>query len=66
MFGFLEENDDTFLLKNHILLLFKLSVYQNRSDTPTIHTIIRKIKANYEIEKNINSNRVEKFEKNGH
>ena len=61
--GFLEEIDDNFLLKNHILLLFKLSVYQNRSDTPTIHTIIRKIKATYEIEKNINSNRVEKFEK---
>ena len=38
-------------------------VYQNRSDTPTIHTIMRKIKATYEIEKNINSNRVEKFEK---
>ena len=63
MFGFLEENDDTFLLKNHILLLFKLCFYQNRSDTPTIHTIIRKIKATYEIEKNINCNRVEKFEK---
>ena len=59
MLGFLEVNDDTFLLKNHILLLFKLCVYQNRSDTPTIHTIIREIKVTYEIEKNINSNRVE-------
>ena len=63
MLGFLEENDDTFLLKNHNLLLFKLCVYKNRSDTPTIHPIIRKIKATYEIEKNIKSKRVEKFEK---
>ena len=63
MFGFLEDNDDTFLIKNHILLLFKLCVYKNRTDTLNIHTIINKIKATYEIEKNIFSNRVEKFEK---
>ena len=58
MLGFLEENNDTFLLENHILLLIKLCVYKNRTDTPNIHTIIRKIKATYEIEKNIYSNRV--------
>ena len=52
MLGFLEENNDTFLLKNHILLLFKSCVYKNRTDTPNIHTIIRKIKATYVIEKN--------------
>ena len=63
MLGSLEDNDDTFLLKNHILLLFKLCVYKYRTDTPTIHTIIRKIKATCEIEKNVFSNRVEKFEK---
>ena len=63
MFGFVEDNDDTFLIKNHILLLFKLCVYKNRTDTLNIHTIINKIKATYEIEKNIFSNRVEKFEK---
>ena len=62
MLGFLEENNDTFLLKNHILLLFKSCVYKNRTDTPNIHTIIRKIKATYEIEKNLYSNRFEKFE----
>ena len=63
LLGFLEDTDDTFLIQNHILLLFKLCVYKNRTDTPNIHTIIRKIKATYEIEKKINSNRSEKFEK---
>ena len=62
MLGFFENNDDT-LVKNHILLLFKLCVYKNRTETPNIHTIIRKIKATYEIEKNIYSNRDEKFDK---
>ena len=62
MLGFFENNDDT-LVKNHILLLFKLCVYKNRTDTPNIYTIIRKIKATYAIEKNIYSNRVEKFDK---
>ena len=62
MLDFLENDDDT-LVKNHILLLFKLCVYKNRTDTPNIHTIIRKIKATYEIEKNIYCNRVEKFDK---
>ena len=63
MLGFLEDNNDTLLLKNHILLLFKFCIYKYRTDTPTIHTIIRKIKATYEIEKNIKSNRVESLEK---
>ena len=61
--GFLEDNEDTFLLKNHILLIFKLCIYKNRTDTPNIYTIIHKIKVTYEIEKKVYSDRVDKFEK---
>ena len=61
--GFFDCSDNTFLIRNHILLLFKLCVYKHRLDTPNIHTIIRKIKSTYEIEKSINSDKVDKLKK---
>ena len=63
LLGFFNVNDDTFLLRNYILLLFKYCIYKNRKDTINIHSIIRFFKSVCEVEKSIYP--VEKFEKNG-
>ena len=42
--GFFGGNNDSFLIRNHILLIFKLCLYKNRLDTPNFASIIGKIK----------------------
>ena len=44
LFGFFIENDSFHIIRNHILLLFKLCIYQNRLDVINVYTIISKIK----------------------
>ena len=53
LFGFFIENDSFHIIRNHILLLFKLCIYQNRLDVINVYTIISKIKKTYQIEKQI-------------
>ena len=53
LLGFYDLNDEMYLLKNHILLLFKYCIYKNRSETLILYSIISMIKYTYKIEKNI-------------
>ena len=53
LLGFFYPYDDMYLLRNHILLLFKYCIYKNRSETLTIYLIISMIKYTYKVEKNI-------------
>lgn len=61
LLGFFNVNDNNFLLRNYILLLFKYCIYKNRKDNINIHTIILFFKSICEVEKCIYT--VEKFEK---
>ena len=63
LLGYLDDNNDKYLIRNHILLLFKYCVYKNRKDTLNIHTILHFIKTTFTVEKNIHNNRVEKCAK---
>ena len=61
LLGIFDIHDDTFLLRNYILLLFKYCIYKNRKENINIHTIIRFLKSVCEVEKSIYPE--EKFEK---
>ena len=57
--GFFQKKDKNHLLKNHLLLLFKLCIYKYRTDNINFHRIVGKIKSTLNIEKQILS--TEKF-----
>jgi hypothetical protein len=59
--GLFSDNDKNYLLRNHVLLLFKYCMYKYRTDNINIHTIVGKIKSTLNIEKQIFS--TEKFNK---
>ena len=61
LLGIFDIHDDTFLLRNYILLLFKYCIYKNRKENINIHTIIRFLKSVCKVEKSIYPE--EKFEK---
>ena len=63
VFGFFDNNDDYFLLRNHILLIFKYCIYKNREKTLNKYVIFNAFKSTYKKEKLISSARVDKFEK---
>ena len=62
LFGFVVKDED-FILKNHILLLFKYCVYKYRTDNLTFHTILSKIKSTFLVEKNIYMHNTNVFDK---
>ena len=63
LFGFFIDNDKYHIIRNHILLLFKSCIYKNRMETLNVHIIINKVKRTYQIEKNIYSCDIKKFDK---
>ena len=60
LFGIFADNDNLYVIKNLILLLFKYCVYKNRDKTLNKYVIINFFKSTYEKEKVLNSQREEK------
>ena len=54
IFGFLLADRDTFLIKNLILLLFKIHIYESRSSKALFfESVLKKIRATYVLENNV-------------
>ena len=54
IFGFLLADRDTFLIKNLILLLFKIHIYESRSSKALFfESVLKKIRTAYVLEKNV-------------
>ena len=59
----ISNKDDLYLIKNHILLIFKFCIYKNREKTLNIHTILNAIKDTYKKEISISNKTEEKLTK---
>ena len=53
LLGFLDKSDDDFIIKNHLLLIFKYVIYKNRSNPLNIHIILHKLKTVFQVEKHL-------------
>ena len=60
-FGFLDLNDETFLIVNHILLTFKFYLYNSRNKkTPHLQSLLKQINKIKDIEKKLSENNEKK------
>ena len=69
LLGLLDKNDEDYIIKNHLLLIFKYCIYKNRSNTLNIYVIIHKLKTVYQVEKHLYSSTpkfVDKWRKISH
>ena len=69
LLGLLDKNDEEYIIKNHLLLIFKYCIYKNRSNTLNIYVIIHKLKTVYQVEKHLYSSTpkfVDKWRKISH